>query len=33
MKVLYSTSASATGGRNGHVKSENGVVDLEVRFP
>ena len=33
MKVLYSTSASATGGRNGHVKSENGIVDLEVRFP
>jgi Ohr subfamily peroxiredoxin len=33
MKVLYSTAATATGGRNGHVKSENGVLDLEVRMP
>ncbi|MBK1897429.1 organic hydroperoxide resistance protein [Chryseobacterium paridis] len=33
MKLLYSTSATAKGGRNGHVKSENGVLDLEVRMP
>lgn len=33
MKTLYSISATATGGRNGHVKSENGIVDLEVRHP
>lgn len=33
MKTLYNISATATGGRNGHVKSENGIVDLEVRHP
>ncbi|MDQ1802639.1 organic hydroperoxide resistance protein [Chryseobacterium sp. PTM-20240506] len=33
MKVLYSIGAIATGGRNGHVKSENEVLDLEVRMP
>lgn len=33
MKTLYTIGATATGGRNGHVKSENGVLDLEVRFP
>ncbi len=33
MNVLYSISATATGGRNGHVKSENDVLDLEVRMP
>lgn len=30
---MYSIGATATGGRNGHVKSENGVLDLEVRMP
>jgi osmotically inducible protein OsmC len=33
MKTLYTTKATATGGRNGQVKSENGIVDLEVRHP
>ncbi|QXV66741.1 organic hydroperoxide resistance protein [Mucilaginibacter sp. 21P] len=33
MKTLYTAEATATGGRNGHVKSSNGVLDLEVRMP
>jgi len=33
MKTLYTTSVTAKGGRNGHVKSDNGVLDLEVRMP
>lgn len=33
MKNLYATKATATGGRNGQVKSENGIIDLEVRYP
>lgn len=33
MKTLYTASATATGGRNGKVKSDNGVLDLEVRIP
>ncbi|MBW8359247.1 MAG: organic hydroperoxide resistance protein [Weeksellaceae bacterium] len=33
MKTLYTTSVTATGGRDGHVKSENGLIDLEVRMP
>jgi len=33
MKALYTASATATGGRNGHVKSDNGVLDLQVRMP
>ncbi len=33
MKTLYAIGATATGGRNGLVKSENGVLNLEVRMP
>ncbi|MCW3073624.1 MAG: organic hydroperoxide resistance protein [Flaviaesturariibacter sp.] len=33
MKVLYTAIATATGGRNGQVKSDNGVLDLQVRAP
>jgi len=33
MKTLYTATATATGGRNGKVTSDNGVLDLEVRFP
>ncbi|TDS06769.1 organic hydroperoxide resistance protein [Sphingobacterium paludis] len=33
MKVLYTAEATATGGRNGQVKSDNGVLDLQVRAP
>ena len=30
---MYTAVATATGGRNGHVKSDNGVLDLQVRMP
>lgn len=33
MEKLYTARATATGGRNGHVKSEDGVLDIEVRTP
>ena len=33
MKVLYTAVATATGGRNGQVKTDNGVLDLPVRAP
>ncbi|MFH6956942.1 organic hydroperoxide resistance protein [Flavobacterium aquidurense] len=33
MKTLYTTNVAAKGGRNGQVKSENGILDLEVRMP
>ena len=33
MKTLYTTKATATGGRNGQVKSENGIINIEVRHP
>ena len=34
MQKLYSTTAHATGdGRNGHVSSDDGIVDLDVRMP
>lgn len=33
MKTLYTTSVTAKGGRNGQVKSENAILDLEVRMP
>ena|SRR6218665_171040 len=33
MKTLYTTRVTAKGGRNGQVKSENAVLDLEVRMP
>lgn len=33
MKTLYTASVTAIGGRNGKVKSENGVVDFDVRMP
>ena len=33
MKKLYETQATATGGRSGQVKSENGVLDMQVRTP
>lgn len=33
MKTLYIATAIATGGRNGNVKSDNGVLDVEVRMP
>lgn len=33
MKALYTTAATATGGRNGKVTSENGVLAIEVKMP
>lgn len=33
MKTLYSIGATARGGRNGQVTSENEVLDLPVRMP
>lgn len=33
MKTLYTTNVTAKGGRNGQVKSDNGVLELEVRMP
>lgn len=33
MKAIYTAAAMATGGRNGHVKSDNGVLDVQVRIP
>ena len=33
MKILYTAEATATGGRNGKVKSDNVALDLQVRVP
>ncbi|WET69908.1 organic hydroperoxide resistance protein [Sphingobacterium sp.] len=33
MKTLYNIGATAKGGRNGQVTSENGILDLAVRMP
>lgn len=33
MKAIYQTTVTVTGGRNGHIKSEDGVLDLQVRIP
>jgi Ohr subfamily peroxiredoxin len=33
MKVIYIAEATAKGGRNGHVKSDNDILDLQVRTP
>lgn len=33
MNTLYTAVATATGGRNGHVRSEDGVLDLDTSIP
>jgi osmotically inducible protein OsmC len=33
MKPLYTAQATAHGGRDGHVRSSDGVLDLEVKTP
>ena len=33
MEALYTAAATATGGRNGQVKSSDGILDIEVRMP
>lgn len=33
MEKLYTATVTATGGRNGHVQSEDKLVDFDFRFP
>ena len=33
MKTLYQTTVKVVGGRDGHIKSEDGILDIEVRIP
>jgi len=33
IKAIYTTEATAKGGRNGQVKSDNNVLNLQVRAP
>ena len=33
IKVLYTTHAIATGGRNGHTRSADGIVDVDLSIP
>jgi lipoyl-dependent peroxiredoxin len=33
MKTLYTAVATARGGREGHVKSDDGALDLDLRMP
>jgi osmotically inducible protein OsmC len=33
MKILYTASATATGGRNGHVKSSDGLLNMDLAMP
>ncbi|MBA9076459.1 MULTISPECIES: organic hydroperoxide resistance protein [Rufibacter] len=33
MKRLYTAEVTATGGRNGQVKSSDGIIDMPVRLP
>jgi len=33
MKTLYTAVATVHGGREGHVKSDDGVLDLDLRIP
>ena len=34
MKVLYTATARATGdGRNGHARSQDGILDIDMRIP
>ena len=33
MEKLYEASVTVKGGRNGHVKSDDGVIDMPVRMP
>ncbi len=32
-KTIYTTGATSVGGRDGHVRSEDGVIDLELAKP
>jgi osmotically inducible protein OsmC len=33
MKTIYTAEVTATGGRRGHVKSSDGVIDMPVAIP
>ncbi len=33
MKILYTAKATATGGRDGHVQSADGSLNIDVRVP
>jgi lipoyl-dependent peroxiredoxin len=33
MQVLYTAEATAVGGRKGHVRSSDGVIDLDLALP
>jgi len=33
MNTLYETTVEVTGGRNGKIRSEDGILELEVRTP
>ncbi|MBE5319361.1 organic hydroperoxide resistance protein [Pedobacter sp. MR2016-19] len=33
MEKLYTAEVTATGGRDGHIKSSDGILDLELRKP
>ncbi|HOZ30852.1 MAG TPA: organic hydroperoxide resistance protein [Bacteroidales bacterium] len=33
MEKLYTASVRVQGGRNGHIKSDDGVIDMDVRMP
>lgn len=33
MEILYTARATTKGGRNGHVASSDGIIDLELRTP
>jgi Ohr subfamily peroxiredoxin len=33
MEKLYTAEVTATGGRDGHVKSSDGIIDFELRRP
>jgi len=33
MQVLYTAEATATGGRQGHIRSQDGVLDLPLAMP
>jgi osmotically inducible protein OsmC len=33
MSALYSTKVTATGGRHGHIRSEDGLLDMKLALP
>jgi len=33
MKTLYKASATTSGGREGHVKSDDGIIDMDLSLP